>query len=147
MEEFLTNRSSRKKKHPRKIILRESLHLQKKRTMPCHSPRFKNRGCLYLILKKINILEDQKILILIWVKVNLILMTQQLQKRRKKLNHYLLLPLHQITQLIIQMLPNDYSKLNRRSSWEKWKNSKNSERLFLFLQNVKLLKELIQTTK
>ncbi len=113
----------------------------------CHSHSSKNQGCSYLILRKINILEGQKILILTWVTVNHTLTIQQPQKRRKNLSLFLPHPQHlQILQIILMLL-NVFSKLSKKSSWEKWRNLRNKKKLFQNLQSVRLLKEQIQTTK
>ena len=113
----------------------------------CHSHSYKNQGYLYQILRKINILEGQKILILIWVTANHTLMIQQLQKRRKNLNLFLPHPQHLLILQIILMLPNVFSKLSKKSNSEKWKNLRNKKKLFHNHQSVRHLKELIQTTK
>lgn len=113
----------------------------------CRSHSSKNQGYLYQILKKINILKGQKILILIWVIANHTLMIQQLQKRRKNLNLFLPHPQHLLILQIILMLLNVCSRLSKKSNSEKWKNLRNKKKLFQNLQSVRHLKELIQTTK
>ena len=113
----------------------------------CRSHSSKNQGYLYQILKKINILKGQKILILIWVTANHTLMIQQPQKRRKNLNLFLPHPQHLLILQIILMLLNVCSRLSKKSNSEKWRSLKNKRKLFQNLQSVRHLKELIQTTK